>query len=537
VTEEAGGLAGAGAGGPGGSPRRFRNPVIPGFHPDPSVCRIGPDFFLVTSSFEYFPAIPLFHSRDLVSWRHIGYCLDRPGQVDLSAAPSSGGIYAPTIRHHQGTTYVTATNVTGGGHFIVSTQDPFGPWSEPVWVAQDGIDPSLFFEDGAAYLSSTVEPDPGGPHPARPSFQRGIQQSRIDVATGALLDGPRLVWTGTGGQYPEAPHLLRRGEFYYLMIAEGGTEYGHMVTIARARSPWGPFTPSPGNPVLTHRSTNSPFQAVGHADLVELADGSWWLVCLGVRPRGQWPCHHLGRETFLAPVTWTADGWLRVGQRGLVEETGPGPALPPAAAGGGPAEPVGLDHFDAPALGLAWNFLRVPRPERWSLSARPGWLRLACGAPDLDDLDVVFTGRRQEHLHCRASGLVELDARSPAAESGLVARMNERHHYEVAVTGTGSGQQVIARLRIGPLSQQVASRPVPPGAVELWIEATPDEYRLGYTVPGGPGELLGTAPTRYLSSEVAGGFTGVFLGLYATGLGHPAAGSADWDWFRYQAGP
>jgi xylan 1,4-beta-xylosidase len=493
VTEDADGPALAGADGPGEGSRRFRNPVIPGFHPDPSVCRIGPDFFLVTSSFEYFPAIPLFHSRDLVTWRQIGHCLERRGQVDLSAAPSSGGIYAPTIRHYQGTTYVTATNVTGGGHFIVSTRDPFGPWSEPVWVDQDGIDPSLFFEDGAAYFSSTIEPGPGGPHPVRPSFQRGIQQSVIDVTTGALLDGPRLVWTGTGGKYPEGPHLLRRGEFYYLVIAEGGTEYGHMVTIARSVSPWGPFEPAPGNPILTHRSTNSPFQAVGHADLVELADGSWWLVCLGVRPRGQWPCHHLGRETFLAPVTWTAAGWPEVGQRGMVEETGLAPALPAPAGAGAPPDPDDIDGFDTATLGPTWNFLRAPRPERWSLASRPGWLRLTCGPPDLEDLDVVFVGRRQEHLRCRASGLVDLDAGHPSAESGLVARMNERHHYEVAVTGTGPQRRVTARLRIGPLSQEIASRPTPPGPVELWIDATRGEYRLGYAGQDGP-TVLGAAP-------------------------------------------
>lgn len=510
--------------------RFFRNPVIPGFHPDPSVCRIGEDFFLVTSSFEYFPGIPLFHSRDLITWRHIGYCLDRVGQLDLSAAPSSGGIYAPTIRHHQGITYVAATNVTGGGHFIVHTDDPYGAWSDPVWIDQDGIDPSLFFEGSTAYFTSTIEPHPAGPHEASPSFTRGIQQSVIDIATGDIIEGPHRLWNGTGGKFPEAPHLFRRGDTYYLLIAEGGTEYGHMVTIARSNSPWGPFEPCPDNPILSHRSTSSPIQAVGHADLVELADGSCWLVCLGVRPSGQWPHHHLGRETFLAPVTWSPDGWPSVGAGGRVEETGFGPALPQQPT----IDLSGNDDFNGDTLGPVWNFLRSPAPARWSLSSRPGCIRLACDQADLDTLDVVFIGRRQQHLRCRASGTVDLQADTHSDESGLTARMNEHHHYEVAVTGALEHRRVIVRLRIGPVGQEVASRPIPDGPVDLFISATPDEYRFGYIDQDQQSVQLGTAPTRYLSSEVAGGFTGVYLGMYATSHGSAHGGHAYWDCFRYQ---
>ena len=509
----------------------FRNPVIPGFHPDPSVCRINDDFFLVTSSFEYFPGIPLFHSRDLVTWRQIGYCLDRPGQADLSACPSSGGIYAPTIRHHQGITYVTATNVTGGGHFIIQTDDPFGAWSDPVWIDQDGIDPSLFFDDGTAYFTSTIEPPAAGPHLANPSFVRGIQQSVIDVTTGQIIEGPRLLWTGTGGKFPEGPHLFRRGDAYYLIIAEGGTEYNHMATIARSYSPWGPFEPCPYNPILSHRSTSSPIQAVGHADLVELADGSCWLVCLGVRPSGQWPHHHIGRETFLAPVTWAQDGWPRAGARGLVEEIGLRPALPRQPA----IDPSECDDFDSSTLGLAWNFLRSASPGRWSLASRPGWIRLTCDKASLDTLEVVFIGRRQRHLRCQVSGTIDLDAGNQTDESGLVARMNEHHHYEVALAGAGNRRRVIVRLRIGPIREEIASRPVQEGPVELWIDATPDEYRFGCIDRDQRAVQLGAAPAQYLSSEVAGGFTGVYLGMYATSHGSPAGGHAYWDKFHYQA--
>lgn len=278
-------------------PARFHNPIIPGFHPDPSICRVGEDYFLVNSSFAYFPGVPLFHSRDLVHWQQIGHCLTRPSQLPLSHSGPSGGIFAPTIRYHQGRFYMVTTNISGGGNFFVTAADPFGEWSEPVWLAQGGIDPSLFFHQERAYLTSTGVPEEGDPA----GQGQGILQSEIDLASGSLLSRPRLIWRGTGGAFPEGPHLYQLGRYFYLMVAEGGTEYGHSEVIARSDSPWGPWESCPHNPILTHRGQRSPIQALGHADLVEAQDGSWWMVCLGIRP--VFPnAHHLGRETFLAPV-------------------------------------------------------------------------------------------------------------------------------------------------------------------------------------------------------------------------------------------
>ena len=200
-------LAVVGGGGLGAGPSEeritsYRNPVIPGFHPDPSVVRVGKDYYLVTSTFEFFPGVPVFHSRDLVHWRPIGYTLDRDSQLPLEGVRPSGGIFAPTIRYHDGTFYMVTTNVTAGGNFYVTAEDPAGPWSEPVWVrGHGGIDPSLFFDDdGTVYLHST------GGAPGAPS-ERGIHQSTIDLATGELLSAPRFVWGGTGGRYPEGPHM------------------------------------------------------------------------------------------------------------------------------------------------------------------------------------------------------------------------------------------------------------------------------------------------------------------------------------------
>jgi alpha-N-arabinofuranosidase len=325
---------------------RYQNPVLPGFYPDPSVCRVGRDFYLVTSSFAYSPGVPLFHSRDLVHWRQLGHCLSRTSQLPLAGAPSWSGIWAPTLRHRDGVFYLTTTNMSAGGNFIVTARDPRGPWSDPIPVAQPGIDPSIFFdEDGSALFTTSHE---------------GALQSRIDLASGKLLSEPKVVWGGTGGQHPEGPHLYRHQGWYYLLLSEGGTEYGHMITMARSKSPWGPFEPCARNPLLTHRSQKSPIQGIGHADLVDTADGRWFAVALGFRPQGYPPCYHLGRETFLAPVRWAEDGFPVLGDEGrlslehevleheVLEHDAPLPPEPlPASAA--------RDDFTAAELALCWN--------------------------------------------------------------------------------------------------------------------------------------------------------------------------------------
>src|SRR6266498_3094311 len=259
-----------------GSSFGFDNPVISGMAPDPSICRVGDDYYLVTSSFEYFPGVPVYHSKDLIHWRLLSYSLSRPSQLPLVLLKRHGRIWAATIRYHDGTFYLVTTNKSEGrGNFFVHTKDPAGEWSEPVWLDQGGIDPSLLFDDdGKVYLTTGGAPD----CPAR------ICQSEIDIKTGKRLSDVQPLWSGSGGSSPEGPHLYKINGLYYLMIAEGGTEYGHMETIARSRSPRGPFEAAPGNPILTHRNFKaSTIQGTGHADLIQAHDGSWWLVFLGFR--------------------------------------------------------------------------------------------------------------------------------------------------------------------------------------------------------------------------------------------------------------
>ena len=489
----------------------FDNPVIPGVHPDPSVCRVGEDYYLVCSSFEYFPGVPLFHSRDLVHWRQIGNVLDRPSQLPLPAdSPASGGIYAPTIRHHDGRFWVITTNVDGGGNFIVTAERPEGPWSDPVWIDLPGIDPDLAWdEDGSCW-----------------SAVHGVQICRIDPVAGKVLEGPLPAWPGTGLQWPEAPHLFRVGEWWYLLIAEGGTERGHTVAVARARSPRGPWEPCPTNPILTHRGTDHPIQSTGHADLVTTPDGQWWMVLLATRPRGYSPGFHvLGRETFLAPVRWV-DGWPQVGTVNL-RERAPGPPRPVAAA-------PNRDDFDGDALDPRWISPRSRPDGSWSTTDRPGWLALHATGSTLDHPGATFLGRRQQFPESRTA--VRMDPGSGRA--GLSVRLDEAHHYDLEV----ADGRVSVIARIGPLRHEVACRPVPPGPLTLAI--TTKATRLRPPAPEEPtglhecppdyvafhveDELLAELDGRYLSTEVATGFTGRVIGMYATG------GTAWFDWFTHE---
>lgn len=529
----------------------FRNPVIAGFHPDPSVCRVGGDYYLVCSSFEYFPGVPLFHSRDLMTWRQIGNVLDRPGQLPFGDdLPASAGVYAPTIRYHDGRFWVITTITGGAGNVLVTADDAGGPWSDPVRIDLPGIDPSLAWdEDGTCWCTVSGS---------------GLHLARIDPGTGRVLDGPWPLWSGTGMQYPEAPHLYRIGAWWYLLIAEGGTERGHSVSIARARSPRGPFEPAPGNPVLSHRSTDRPVQSTGHADLVQATDGRWWMVLLGTRPRGRTPSFHvLGRETFLVPVRWNEEGWPVVPPVTLTvpgRPTGTSTEPPSGTSGepptGTPAEPSAepsaeppgeRDDFDTGLLAPCWISPRSRPGTAWSLTERPGWLTLHATGSSLDAPGHTFVGRRPQHLDHRVK--VRID---PAgARAGLSVRMDEAHHYDLELAH-GAAAVIV---RIGPARQTLIEVPVPPGPITLTLDVRthdvlpptvlsaerartggptgvvsggPDTLTFGIETGTGEASVLTELDGRYLSTEVATGFTGRVIGVYVL------EGTAHVDWFDYR---
>lgn len=495
---------------------RYYNPILTGTYPDPSICRVGDDYYLVTSSFCYFPGVPIFHSRDLVHWRQIGHCLTRQSQLNLAGIASAHGIFAPTIRYHDGQFYMVTTLVGGGGNFYVHTEDPAGEWSDPVWVESDGIDPTLFFDDdGRVYFVSTGEPP------------QGIYLAEIDLATGKLLSERKMVWRGMGGRHPEAPHIYRHNGYYYLLISEGGTSFGHRITIARAKTIWGPYQPCPRNPIFTHEHHYAhPIQATGHADLVVDTAGNWWMVCLAIRPTTLYfQTHHLGRETMLAPVSWDADGWLVVNNGQLLEFEMDAP-LPPAYVWD---TPPARDDFDAPTLAYDWNFIRNPRPNMYSLTDRPGHLRLYADGNTLDTLHPTFVGRRQREFTSVISAALHFDPQAQGDEAGLVVYQTELHHYEVGIMHDGGRRWVMVRQRNGDVVAVVARMHWEASHIVLMIQAAPLQYRLGYADANGVFHPLATAKTRYVSSDIAGSFTGVFLGMYAVG-----DSPADFDWFEIQ---
>ena len=501
------------------APIQYSNPILPGFHADPSVCRSGADYYLVTSSFEYFPGVPVYQSRDLVHWRQVGHALTRESQLRLAGQKSSKGIFAPTIRCHAGTFYMITSNIDNGGDFYVHTRDPAGEWSEAVPVRQKewSMDPSLFFDDdGKVYYTRH-----GG------GRNGGVYQSEIDIATGKLAAEPRLVWSGTGGIWPEGPHLYKVDGTYYLLISEGGTSYNHMLTVARSKSPWGPFEANPANPILTHRHMpEHPLQAMGHADFVQAASGAWWAVMLGIRPVARH--HHIGRETMLAPVTWV-DGWPVVNGGKPVEVSMTSAALPSPAPW--PRAPV-RDEFDARRLAVHWVHLRTAAAGLWSLEERPGVLRLKGSERTLDEVATpAFVGRRQEHFRVRVAAEVEFAPAGEGQAAGLVLRQNEDNHYLLRIVGAGSRRAELV-TRVKGETKVVAAQPLGGGPVTLQVEAFPDRYDFGVRSGNGALRAIGSAPTQPLSTEKAGGFTGVYFGMYASGP-QPMP-PADFGWFDYE---
>lgn len=496
----------------------YNNPIIPGCHPDPSVCKVGEDYYIVNSSFEYFPGIPIFHSKDLVNWQQIGHCLTRNSQLPLSKATASGGIYAPTIRYNEGIFYVVATNVSGKGNFIVHTTDPWGEWSEPVWLHQEGIDPSLFFENGKCYLTTNPK--------------NTIYLCEINPLTGERLSPSKAIWTGTGGRYPEAPHIYKKDGWYYLLLSEGGTEYGHKVTIARSRSIDGPYESNPANPILTHADVNtqmSPIQGTGHADFVQAHDGSWWMVCLAFRPQSG--MHHLlGRETFLAPVRWDKNAWPVVNGNGTIDLEMNVPTLPQQMF----SPKTYSTDFKEKQLGPEWNYLRNPYKDNYSLTVSKGRLRLKATPVSLDELDSpTFVARRQEHVNFEAETTVRLTNNKEDAEAGLTVYMSNKAHYDIFLKQESGKKLLVVRYRLGELTYIASETAITGDEVHLQVKGDNDYYTFAYSTNGEDFRSLKKMDVRYLSTETQGGFTGIYLGLFAVSP-QRAQVYADFDNFKYR---
>lgn len=490
----------------------YQNPVIPGFYSDPSICRAGEDYYLISSTFEYFPGVPIFHSRDLVNWEQVGHCIHRKEQI-----PNGLNIFAATLRHHDGTFYMITTNITGGGNFYVTATDPAGPWSDPIWIDVRGIDPDLYFDDdGKAYVISST-----------------FELFEIDLKTGELVNGGIKVWNGTGGRYAEGPHIYKKDGWYYLMGAEGGTEEAHSETIARSHSIWGPYTDNPANPILAHANAagqGNPIQGVGHADIIQAHDGTWWIVFHGYRTVVRGAHHTLGRETCLAPVSWPKNGWPVVNGNGTATVNMTCPTLPLKPF---PEKPAKTD-FDTESMGLEWNHIGFPEHGNYDLDSRQGVLRLKGAALKIGERgSPTFVGRRVQHMDFTATTRIAFDPDRENEEAGIIL-LNNGSHFDLMISKKGDKRTASVRLQFGSIIYTSEEVTLKPGPVNLRIKGERSTFIFSYAQGNDEYADIETVDAKYLSSETVGGFTGVYAGLYATGNGSPSEESASYDWFEYE---
>jgi xylan 1,4-beta-xylosidase len=537
------------------SKMEFSNPILAGFYPDPSICRVGNDYYLVTSTFSYFPGIPVFQSQDLVNWSLISYVLDRPEQLDTHGLGVSRGIFAPAIRYQKGIFYVTCTLVDKGGNFVATSKEPAGPWSNPVWIPEiNGIDPSLFFdENGKNYIIyNSVAPDD------KPLYEghRTIRMHEFDTKNLKVIGEEYLLVNGGTDItkkpiWIEAPHVFQKDDYYYLICAEGGTFDQHSEVVFRSTTVEGPYLPYEHNPILTQRQLDPerdfPITSTGHADFVETGTGDWWAVFLGCRPYPPYQegFYNTGRETFLAPIKWK-DSWPVINPD--YEEVQYHYPYPLQPVKNKPDIPYSgnfkiRDEFAAETLNKNWIFLRTPREKWYDLQGKKGFLSLqvrpeTCAGTG----NPTFIGHRQQHLQGSASTAFQLLPQAENEKAGMLIFQNENHFYFLAKSLEGS-QPVIQLYKSSDkentdkpmeliVSQKISSEQ---NEQELYLKiaAHGNTYSFHYGFDPAQWLLLkDKMDATYLSTRVAGGFVGCVYALYATSLGQSSENVAYYDWFE-----
>jgi xylan 1,4-beta-xylosidase len=544
----------------------IRNPILPGFHPDPSICRVGADYFIATSTFEWWPAVRIHHSRDLVQWQHHSYAVTRTSQLDLRGHPDSSGVWAPCLSHAHGQFWLIYSDVRSmyGAYkdthnFLITAPSIDGPWSEPTFLNSSGFDPSLFHdEDGRTWLLNQQWIH----HPDKHPFN-GILLQEFDRAQNKLVGPVKNIFRGTSLGVVEGPHLYQRGGWYYLLTAEGGTTFEHAATVARSRAIDGPYEVMPGNPLLTSAGAPSnALQRAGHASWVQTDAGEWYMAHLCGRPI-EWngkdsvvqaaPKSYdnlhcvLGRETALQKLHWRVDGWPELDGGGRVPYTEVEPPQGVTLQNTAAALPT-RDDFDAPALGPHWNTLRLPHDASWlSLSARAGHLRLHGRESLMSLFEQSLVARRQQHLRCSAATKLDFAPRNFYQMAGLVAYYGTRSHAYLHVTAheeTGARLLRLMVVRGGIPREPVAPLPLPAsGAVELGVDFDVDHFQFRWRANGDWQAFGPTLDADFLSDEFACqqtdgffhsfGFTGNYLGIACQDL----AGTrcvADFDHFVYE---
>lgn len=499
-----------------------QNPIMPGFYPDPSICAVGEDYYLCNSTFAYFPGLSLMHSKDLAHWEQIGNILDRHSQLPLPNAQHSAGLFAPTIRYNNGKFYCICTNVSWGGNFIVTADNPEGPWSEPYYVKDaDGIDPSLFFdEDGTCYYVGT-HPNPDGEQYGGDWY---IYISKLDLETMQLVGEKKNVWNGAlrGCIWPEGPHIYKENGYYYIMHAEGGTGPEHSVMICRSKDIWGPYVGNPKNPILTHRHLGAdyPIKYVGHGDIIKTPNNEWFMTILAVRPLERFTT--MGRETFLARFIWEEDWPVVCPGVGKLEDTVEInlPAWDPEKDPNSytcrtnhkttiPGTDKDYDFTRMQELGDEFLMLRNYPDDMFAFS--PEGFRLKAGADDIKSVkSPSYVCIRQQHHHFTSTATFDYSSLKAGECAGMVLMQNNYFNLRAEVC---DGQ---CRMVLCQRGQDEVI-----GSCELSGAARGNEVTLSIVVDGlntkvlAGDIVLGEAGVSNLSTEVAGGFVGCCIGMYA----------------------
>jgi len=524
--------------------RQIQNPILPGFHPDPSICRVGDDYYIANSSFEWFPGVPIHHSKDLMNWRLIGHALTRKSQLDLRGVPDSAGVWAPSLSHADGQFWLIYTNVrnTGMGRpfkdldiFLTTAPDISGPWTDPVELNSVGFDPSLFHnDDGRKWLVNMIWDFRNG----RSRFA-GIVAQEYDRRQRKLV-GPMTKILEKDRILTEGPNLYKHDGWYYLMLAEGGTGWNHGISMARSRNITGPYELDPQANVITTRDDDSwPLQKAGHGELVETPAGEWYLVHLASRPLMPERRCMLGRETCIQRVEWNKDGWLRLVGGGTKPKTElPAPkGLSPQPW---PALPT-RDDFDSDKLGVNWSFLRVPTDDSWlSLTERRGWLRLR-GRDSLHSLfNQSLIARRVQHFQFTAETCLEFSPTHFMQSAGLICYYDTRTHFYLRAThdekrGTILG---IALTDDGNYDELTESQIIVNDWKQIFLRAEIDFQRLRFSASPDGRNWRNIGPVldaSKLSDDYGAGlhFTGATVGLCAQDVGGGRA-VVDFDYFDYR---
>lgn len=524
---------------------KIRNPLLNGFYPDPSICRVGDDYYLVASTFAYFPGIPIFHSKDLITWKHIGNVINDKVNFDYTNLSVSEGMFAPSIRYYNGVYYVTCTFVGGKGNFVMKAEKPEGPWIGPYWIPEiNGIDPSLFFDDdGKAYIVyNSVAPD------NKPLYDghRTIRIYEFDIENMKVKGEEHIIVNG-GSRieekpiWIEGPHIFKVNEYYYLIAAEGGTGYNHSEVVFRSKNIFGPYESYDKNPILTQRHLNpdrkNPVTSTGHADFVLTPEGEWWAVFLGCRPYKD-DYYNTGRETFIAPVKWI-DGWpiINYGYEEIQMEY--------IIKSYQPCPKVSFDDFYmrddflSDTLAEQWLFLRQPKTQWYSLNDRKGFLTMnlqpiTCG----EKLNPSFIGYRQRHINSEVSAKMNFKPLNNFEKAGLIIFQNEEHFYFLNISKEKDDYVVeLNKSTDDPLKlfliNKIKVRHLKNGIV-LKIKSSKEGYTFICHIDGKNNILGKNIDPTFLSTKVAGGFVGCVYAMYATSMGLYTNNKVYFDWFEYR---